>query len=69
MRDALDIRHHVEIGHAHRAISPRQQEIVAQPVLGTVMSVTINLDDQCLGRAEKVGDERRQHGLAAELAA
>ena len=64
---AFHIPHHVLIGEAQHAIAEIAQFGVPRRVLGGIMCVAINFNNQLRRRANKVGNEWPDHLLATKL--
>jgi hypothetical protein len=69
LEHAIHIPHHLIVGGPQHPKAALAEDVIPQPVLGLVVGVAIDLDDQRSLRAKEVGDEAPDDGLAAEFVA
>ena len=63
----IHVPDHIVVRNPHNLEAPRSQNIIAEPVLGFIMRIAIDLDDQRLLRTQKVGDEPSDDRLPAKF--
>ena len=69
IEDPFEFRHHIVVRYPQHAEAQPRQHIVAQPVLGFIMRIAIDFDDQRLLRADEVGNVAADDGLTTEFVA
>jgi hypothetical protein len=71
LQHSVQIVHYVGVRDAHKTEALARQPIRSTLIIGALagVRVSVDLDDQLGGRAEKVGDERANPDLAPELEA